>query len=231
MKEGEAVRVIAASHDGSVRVEPMAFNSEQRLRFDEPKPVKLFVRGARASSVHNVELYIRGPENLIHNNGLTGDRHYNLPERTMWHSRLGRVKNEFVIFDLGRSCRLDRMKVWNYNEATHRLYLSRGVKEADVYLSFDGKGDPLSAPEAWSLAVRNFQFNPADGTEDYSTPDVVPLEGAAARYAAIVIHDHLAPDPRFPHDPYEQCVGLSEVQFFGHPLEELESGKHQGALK
>lgn len=104
------------------------------------------------------------------------------------------------------------MKVWNWN---HDELLWIGVKQADVYVSTTGKGDPLSQPKEWTVIVADQAFAPGTGKDDYDTPTVVPMRKAEARFVGIVIDDAHGRDPRGPEAKHD-CVGLSEVQIFGH---------------
>jgi hypothetical protein len=213
-----AARRIEVSATGESIVRDMAYEPH---RFGPKAPAtqaaRLPVTGAMASSEFG---FIRQAHTLINGSGLNGDRHVNYANHTMWISALGHVENEFVLFDLGRACQLDTMKVWNYNETRQTeadtlngtIYQERGVAVADIYISDTGKWDPLKRPEEWRLVIPDHHFAPADGTTDYATPDVISLGEVKARFVAIVIKaKHQSDRPT----PDMRCVGLSEVQFFG----------------
>ena len=172
-------------------------------------PKQIRVEGALASSDKN-SLDISA-NFLIGGHGLTNGRHSATCQRTMWHSDYGRIEGEFVLFDLARFHRLDSMKVWNWNQ---RGMLWIGVKQADIYISTSGKGDPLSRPTEWKLVVDDQPIPPGTGVDDYDTPAVISLGNAETRFVAIVIGDAIGRDPRGP-EAKQDCVGLSEVQFFG----------------
>ena len=169
----------------------------------------------------------RETNNLVNGSGLARGKHTNVADGTMWHAAYGKVKGEFVLFDLFRPCRIESMKVWNYNEGVHpngdliKLYEERGVAQADIYVSATGKGDPISQPREWQLVVENRKFALANGTPHYSSPDVIPLGNVEARSAAIVVDSRHHPERTSIYD----CVGLSEVQFFGERLPPKESLK------
>lgn len=151
---------------------------------------------------------------LIDGSGLHGDRHDAVATDTMWLTMLRRVKNEFVLFDLGRFYRLESMKVWNHNDSfgggPPGSAATRGVKQADIYVSTSGKWDPLTRPDEWKLVVENRQFAAATGKPDYASPERIMLDNVEARFVAIVIDHRL-----LEVSPENDCVGLSEVQFFG----------------
>ena len=206
--------------------QPRRFSIERKGQW---RSRRLTVAGALASSQHTLN---RTVNHLTDGSGLDGEAHTNIAEDTMWHTALGRVKGEFVLFDLGRLCRLESMKVWNFNENVHpegthltQLFMERGVAQADIYTSISGKGDPLSSPQEWSLRVADRKFPLADGTPKYAKPETIPLNNVEARFAAIVIDERLRHE-RESATMANECVGLSEVQFFGETIQTSErSGK------
>jgi hypothetical protein len=156
--------------------------------------------------------------NLINGSGLHGECHScNSLDNNMWHSLVGKVKNEYLLFDLVRPYRLQSMKVWNYNDYHLDMHHWRGVKQADIYISSTGRGTPLDHPEAWKLVAEDMQFEPGTGTSEYDTPTQIPLNDVTARFVAIVIDEALGHDPRDTDATRDvgDLVGLSEVQFFG----------------
>jgi hypothetical protein len=175
---------------------------------------RLRVSGALASS----EWPTCEVRHLIDGSGMHGESHGAVATDTMWLTIPHKNKNAFVLFDLGRVCRLESMKVWNYNDHFSKLpfYESRGVKQADIYVSRTGEWDPLTRPDNWKLVVENREFSLADGTADYASPDKIALNNVETRFVAIVIDEQyqLRKDAPVPDD----CVGLSEVQFFGERL-------------
>jgi hypothetical protein len=180
------------------------------------RSIRLPVVGAMASSEHGVT---RQANNLINGSGMRGEGHTNCADNNMWHTTWNHVKNEFVLIDLGRPCQLESMKVWNYNEAhmastkdaRGTLYEVRGAEQVDIFASTTGKGDPLSHPKHWQLVAEDQKLTMADGS-DQLKPDVVSLGDVKARYVAIVVEARHHPERK--ESPGE-CVGLSEVQFFG----------------
>jgi hypothetical protein len=225
---GSARRIETVAQSGGVVVREISPNSSRFTRkATTSQPRQLVVQGAIASS-ENGGYHAKA---LIDGSGMQGDRHatyhYTDPDRPpyhMWLSAYGKTKYEFVLFDFGKPCRLESMKVWNLNDGRDNIQTSRGTKQADIYVSTSGKWDPLKEPNEWKLVVDDFKFSIASGTDDYDTPDVIALGNAEARFVAIVIDDHLGPDPRGVIG--QDCVGLSEVQFFG---ERVTPAKHSTA--
>jgi hypothetical protein len=216
LSAGEARQIEFADKKGNVVVRKIAASPD---RFghssDESKGRRIMVAGALASST-----FPGAPvNNLINGSGLRGECHAAKPssECNMWHTEIGKVKDEYVLFDLGRSYRLNSMKVWNYNDSYVDMHHWRGVKQADIYISTSGRGTPLDHPEDWKLVAEDVQFEPGTGTPEYDTPSQIPLRDASARFVAIVIDEALGHDPRGTDlaGAYGDVVGLSEVQFFG----------------
>jgi hypothetical protein len=217
VEAGSARRVIPSS-SGSIEINRIGFESRRLMQSMSNLSKKqtskfLAVKQATASSSAEAD---RSASNLVNGCGLAGERHTNNAS-LMWHSAYGKVKGEFVIFDLGQPCQLSHMKVWNYNEETFENYRSRGMAQGSIYVSESGKGNPLSDKDEWQLLIADQKFSMADGTFDYDEPDVVSLRDTIGRYVAIVADDHFGPEPRGLSPAYD-CVGLSEVLFFGVPV-------------
>jgi hypothetical protein len=212
LSAGQARYVERNGSNGSIIVREVPITPERFLHPDQVRQIR--IEGALASNTfgNTPEADVR---HLINGDGLKGDRHSADRPDTMWNTDFTRVKNVFVNFDLGAPYRLNALKVWNYNEAPT---LWRGVKRADIYVSTSGKGDPLSEPDEWKLAVADQLFAPATGKADYATPTVVPLGDVEGRFVSIVIEEALGGHPNFPNGAHD-CVGLSEVQIFGSRVE------------
>ena len=210
---GEARRVERDRHNDGVITRKIA-SKPNRLaqQITQVSLQQISVEGAHASSTHpalNVDDLIRG-------RGLKAARHSSAWQGAMWHSMYGDVKNVIVSFDLARPHRLDSMKVWNFND---NRYQWAGVKQADIYVSASGKGDPLFQPGEWMLVVEDQQLAPGTGNDNYDLPTVVSLNRVEGRFVAIVIDNALGSDPRPANGGREpNIVGLSEVQFFGTNL-------------
>lgn len=218
-----AARRIEQQKDGTSIVSEIVPTSDRFVR--SVRPEKFTRIGGVAAMASSTDWdAICGVNHLVDGSGLQGERHLNRASDTMWYSALGRVKGEFVLFDLIRPHRLKEMKVWNYNAVEVELFKTRGVKQADIYVSSSGHGDPLSRPDAWQLVVTDHKFSPADGTPNYNTPDVITLDDVEARFVAIVVDDCLGSDPR---DEGWRCVGLSEVQFFGKRVSSQDPPVHK----
>jgi hypothetical protein len=211
---GQARRVepIGETHGlAIVEIKPIA-NQFVRI-INPPSTRRLVVRGAFASS----EYADRRAQCLIDGSGMEGDKHTNLAGATMWLTGGGKAKGSYVLFDFGRPCRIEAMKVWNYNESLASAAKSRGIKQADIYVSTTGKGDPLQNPNDWQIVVADQKFSAATGGADYATPDTIEFSPVEGRFMGIVVDEKLGPEPMI-KEPGVEVVGLSEVQFFGKVL-------------
>ena len=211
---GMARRIELAQAGAPLVVKDLPIAPEHFSRLSRTELARPLTVGAAICSSSSYPLGRRSVNRLIDGSGMNGERHTNLADGAMWNSSLGKTEGEFVLFDLSTPCRLEAMKVWNYNEAERDCFRFRGIAKADIFISARGNGDPLSRPDDWKLAVKDQVFKAADGTETYATPDKVPLGGVEARYVAIVIKKVYGVDPSYP-DPKMQSGGLSEVQFYG----------------
>lgn len=209
-KSGVIVREATSSHDRFVR----------QLSSNSTIPRQIRVEGVYASSTYPAAVV--DARYLTDGSGLKEGRYYSVTsQNSMWHSAFGQVKNVVVSFDFAQPYRLQSMRVWNFN-APPSTGGWMGLKQADIYVSISGKGDPLSQPADWKLIVADQPFAPATGTPDYATPTVVPLADVKARFVAIVVDESLGHDPR--ENPQPDMVGLSEVQFFGNRVESAHRG-------
>jgi hypothetical protein len=208
---GSALRVEPPQADGAPQVRKIpATGNRLSKTANASKSRHIVVSGALASSTFSADLSVN---NLINGSGLVGERHSAIPN-DMWYAAPGKNKGEYVLFDLARPYRLESMKVWNYNDSYLDRYRWRGVKQADIYVSKTSKGLPGEESSDWQLIAEDVQFDPGTGTPDYSTPMVISLKGAEARFVAIVIDEALGHDPGGPSEEPDGA-GLSEVQFFG----------------
>ena len=211
---GTARTVTAAADGNTFSVRESAWQPERFVRhIGAKRGTRMPVYAAIASS----EFGQFSVNNLINGNGLVGDAHSSLLRlpsgvHTMWSSGVDRTKNEYVLFDLGKPRRVDRVKIWNYND--FNTHGARGAAQIDICVANSTKGDPVSTPDFWKRVVVDHQLQPASGKESYDTPDVISLDSVVARYIGIVIDDWFPPDTNATVG-FHRCVGLSEVQFFG----------------
>jgi len=115
------------------------------------------------------------------------------------------VASQAVVFDLGRAYDLTGTYVWNQNQkhpTAGNLYLSRGTKDFDIYVSSDT--DPLTA--TWT-SMGSKTLNVAGGTPA-EPAQWAPFAASGARLVKFDIqtaHSGAA----------SEWVGLSEVRFDG----------------
>ena len=97
-------------------------------------------------------------------------------------------------FDLGQEKTLSCIQVWNYNNPSRS---EAGLKQADISV--------WTQTQEWTTVLKHAEFYPADGTDDYDVPMVLPLLGVkAAKVRFSGMQPLLA----------GEALGLSEVQFY-----------------
>lgn len=158
------------------------------------------------------------PVSLCNNAGMTDQRGpvgdptaKSIPSGPFWHTEID-VLTATVTFDLGASYNLDEMRIWNLNQLNHA---ERCVKHATIMYSTDGTNyvelvDTNGAEDGNytipQIAVENAQ-------NDYSL--AIDLTGITASYVSITALDaHGSGDFLDPAN----CVGLSEVRFYGEAV-------------
>ncbi len=143
----------------------------------------------------------RRATNTLNGSGLFGDFHTVSPQGCMWLTSTptppaGDFTNAFVTFDLGSVHALDRMKVWNYNEAG--ALTRRGIQRADI----------LTAGEDFVFTTNfsNVFFERAPGifTNFGQTINLGNIPARYVRFNVITNQDSTA----------DNRVGLSKVLFF-----------------
>jgi hypothetical protein len=194
---GTAGNVVLASDDitqpGTSNTGPVA----DAMRFTNDFPVPLTAAAAYASSTHPINNR-RLPENLINLSGMTDRDEVFGPDTHVatsngddanWMADDGDLTG-WAAIDLGTETRLGRMEVFNFNASNGGL-TDRGVSVADIYVS--SADDPnIAAPNfmddtIWELVANDFALTEAPGTNDYDTPDILALDGIAARWVALDI--------------------------------------------
>jgi hypothetical protein len=124
------------------------------------------------------------------------------PNGPLWLSGgTGSVSNEFMVFDLGRSRAVEKLRIWNYNENV-RGFLDRGVKDLRILVAADN---------GTFRDAGTFRLKQATETEDKYYSQDLPLAVGEVRYVKFEVRSNHG-DRRY--------VGLSRVQFFGR--EEVE---------
>jgi hypothetical protein len=172
------------------------------------------VVAARASVITNVTVREVSSEyapdrrhatNLVNGVGLFGEIHTPLPGGTMWLTQLdaaGAVVQAYVVFDLGATYTLNKLKVWNYNEQASgaNILTRRGVASADILVA--GEDEVFTTAKA----AQAFTRAPGVFTNFF---DLIDMGGVQARYVRINVLTNFGGDNR---------VGLSEVQFIANSI-------------
>jgi|GEM_PF-2781251 len=127
-------------------------------------------------------------------------------------------RNDWLRIDLGQSCGLDSLKLYNCNDEYNNTYQYRGIKHGAIYVSNSGSdpGNPLDNPGNWTLAFGNQTFTMASGRTDYGAnasynmPNSFSLTGTTARYIAITV------DQIFGKDSWNNYMAsIAEVAVYG----------------
>jgi hypothetical protein len=147
----------------------------------------------------------RHATNLVNGVGLFGEIHTPLPAGTMWLTQLdaaGAVAQAYVVFDLGATYTLNKLKVWNYNEQASgaNILTRRGVASADILVA--GEDQAFTTAKA----AQAFTRAPGVFTNFF---DLIDMGGVQARYVRINVLTNFGGDNR---------VGLSEVQFIANSV-------------
>jgi hypothetical protein len=190
---------------GSNNVGPVA----DAVRFDYL--ANLIPLTATASSTHPINNR-RPASNTVDGSGMSDESGDGIPETheaNAWGDDISWMTDDrnndtepWIKFQLNDLHVLDEMRVWNFNVDAGRT--DRGVMEADIYVSslVEDPNDNFTDPARWTLVHDDFLLTRAPGTDDYNTPDVIPMQGLSARWVAMDIESNF--DGQF--------YGLSEVQ-------------------
>lgn len=162
----------------------------------------------RAAVINNVTAKAKGEETAtdryarwaVNGVGLVGDAHTNAPNGHMWQDG---VTNSWFRIHLNRECRIDTMRIWNYNEAA---WTGRGVGLFDIYTSVN-PGTNVPGTANWTLLLANQTLSQAPGLSTYSTPNTFTIDRTTL-HVGLVIKGSLGGNRS----------GLSEVQLLGDAL-------------
>jgi hypothetical protein len=151
--------------------------------------------------------------------------HDNEPEGAMWLSagigfgrpadaETGNDGDPFLVFDLGRPCRLRGIEVWNYNEVN---LTQRGVKKMEVSASATGE------PDSFTTAVGTFELAQASGGARAGVSETFQVDVPGGRFVKFdILSNHWGGTfPTGAPGKDNAFVGLSEVRFFA----EADGGK------
>ncbi|OHB66806.1 MAG: hypothetical protein A2Y76_00685 [Planctomycetes bacterium RBG_13_60_9] len=140
-----------------------------------------------------------GPEKTVDGSGLnpvTGE-HSTAAEHG-WLSDKG--PSAWIQYDLAKRYKLDKMQVWNSNQAMETLF-GFGARNVKVEYSTDGTN--------WT-ALGDYEFARAPGADMYVGDIVIDFAGAVAQYAKLTISSNWG--------GIFQQYSLSEVRFYSIPV-------------
>ncbi len=130
---------------------------------------------------------------VVNDSGFFGSYHTSYPKGAMWlNAATAGSTNASITFDLGSVQPVNKMEVWNYNEAG---LTNRGAQTVNISVA----GEDL----VFTTNVLNQVLTPAPGTFSRSFAQFVDLGGVQARYVRIDILSNYG----------GSGVGLSKVRF------------------
>jgi hypothetical protein len=140
-----------------------------------------------------------GPENTINGSGLVDGQHsVALPD--MWMTTGGLPA--WVQYEFDKVYKLDKMLVWNSNQAIES-FLGFGAKGVAVEYSLDG--------QTWTAVEGVAEFAKATGAPTYTANTTVEFGDAMAKFVKITINGNWG--------GMAQQTGLAEVRFYYAPVQ------------
>lgn len=159
----------------------------------------------------------RTAQMAVDGSGLNGYDHTDASDNFMWHSAPygANPETQWIKFDLGVSYAMDSMLVWNHNEGGETWQGTFGIKDAEIYASATGTGNPVDNAGEWTLVTaatltRALGEGGVRGAA-YVSPDTIDLAGLATRYLSIHALNSYSDEAG---EPAPGTLGLSEVVFF-----------------
>ena len=138
------------------------------------------------------------PERTVDGSGLSADGQHSTEPKEMWLSAKDAPAPTWLLYELGEACKLDGMRVWNYNQQLESI-LGFGVMDVTIEYSVDGAD--------WT-SLGDFQIGQAPGDPVYAGK-WVGLGGILAKYVKLTIHNNWG--------GVAEQYGLSEVRFYCVP--------------
>ncbi len=163
---------------------------------------------ATASSSH---LATTGPEQTVNGSGLNSNDQHGVDMKTTWLSNKKGPQPTWIQYALPQVCQLDKMLVWNSNQAAEQT-VGFGAKDVTIEYSVDGT--------TWT-ALGDFEFAQASGEDTYTANTVVDFGLRAVKYVKLTINSNWG--------GIFMQYGLSEVRFLQVPTAAREPSPAQGA--
>ncbi len=165
---------------------------------------------ATASSTNSKDM---GPEKTVDGSGLNAAGEHSTDAKTMWLSAKTGPQPTWIQYAFDRTCKLDRMSVWNSNQLLEPV-LGFGVKDVTIEHSLDGA--------AWT-ALGDFEFAQAPSIDTYVANTTVDFSGVVAKYVRLTMKSNWGGVlPQY---------SLSEVRFFYVPVSAREPQPAPGAAE
>jgi hypothetical protein len=152
-----------------------------------------------------------GPDKTVDGSGLDASDRHSVASEQMWLSGKGAAQPTWIQFAFDRLHKLDKMLVWNSNQALESI-LGLGAKDVKVEYSVDG--------ETWT-ALGDFEFGQATGFADYAANTTIEFSGVPAKFVKLTIGSNFG--------GLLAQYGLSEVRFYSVPVVAREPQPAAGA--
>ncbi|MCF7974465.1 MAG: discoidin domain-containing protein [Phycisphaerae bacterium] len=163
----------------------------------------------------NVTASTSTPINLpgltVDGSGLTGSAHSTSSDQ-MWLSASGDL-DPWLMYEFDKVQKLDQMLIWNANSPSEG-FIGWGLKDVNIETSIDGV--------AWTALAESPQISRAPGAATYDTPQVIDFGLAQAKYVRLNILSNWG--------GILKQYGVSEVQFYGLPVEARQPDPASGAV-
>ncbi len=179
-------------------------------------PVWSFTAEPFAYAVENITATASGsdaigdPQNTVNGAGLDADDLHSVDAADMWSAADDDVTPVWIQYEFDRVYKLHEMWVWNYN-VMFEAVLGYGAKDVTVEYSQDGA--------EWTT-LADVELARGTAAAGYTHNTTVDLEGIAARYVRLTIHDNWGMLSQY---------GLSEVRFYYTPVAPREPEPVDGA--
>ncbi len=151
-----------------------------------------------------------GPENTVNGSGLNADDQHSVASGDMWLGKPVEGEPIWIQFEFDGIYKLDKMRVWNYNEQ-FELILGFGLKDVTVEYSADGAD--------WTT-LGDAQLNQATAKSTYVANSTVDFGGVGAKYVRLNVNSGWGTMGQY---------GLAEVRFLYIPAQAREPEPADGA--
>ena len=163
---------------------------------------------ATASSANDATM---GPEKTVDGSGLNADDQHSTTEADMWLSSVTGPQPTWIQYAFDRVHKLDKMLVWNSNQALESI-VGYGARDVAIEYSADGS--------SWTT-LSTVELAQAPGEPTYA-PEMIDLGSVAAKYVKLTINSNWG--------GLLAQYGLTEVRFLHIPVSPTELSPADGTI-